>query len=190
MPGPGELLGAGKAGRPPADTRHALAGPFDRRLGHDPALVPSPVDDRAFDRLDGHRLIDDVERARRLAWSGADASGEFREVVRGMEDVERIPPVRLVDEVVPVGDQVVHRTPVVTVRDAAIHAPGRLQPQVGLGMRDHEFLVVADALLWIGVCAILAFVFEEAGFLAHDPYSAATVAASSRSASSCLSARA
>src|SRR5690606_29831350 len=109
-----------------------------------------------------------------------------------LQVVERVAPVALVDEVVPVRDLVVHRAAVVTVGNAAVHAARGLVPEAVLAVRDHELAIVADALLRIRVSAILALDLEEAGFLAHlcNPYSAATVAACSRSASSCFKASA
>src|SRR5690606_29887907 len=61
----------------------------------------------------------------------------------------------------------VHRTAVVTVGDAAVHAPRGLVAQGLLAVRDDELAVVLDAFLRIGIAAILAVDLEEAGFLAH-----------------------
>ena len=72
-----ELLRAGQAGRARADHGDLLAGLRGRRLGRDPAFLPAAVDDRAFDRLDGDRRLDQVERAGRLARRRADAAGEL-----------------------------------------------------------------------------------------------------------------
>src|SRR5690606_9364797 len=230
MAGASQLLRAGEAGRSRADDGDSLASLARRDLRLDPAFLPAAVDDRALDRLDGDRLVDDVERASRLARRRADAAGELGEVVRRVQVVERVAPVALVDEVVPVRDLVVHRTAVVTVRDAAVHAAGGLVLQAFLAVRDHELAIVANALARIRIRAVLALDLEEAGFLAHlqliqsnfrhpresgDPvdaarpfralgsrfrgnddegklhsYSAATVAACSRPASSCLRASA
>ena len=61
--GAGKLLGAGQAGRASAHHSHALAGQPVRQLRLDPAFHPASIDDRAFNGLDGDRLIDDVQRA-------------------------------------------------------------------------------------------------------------------------------
>ena len=49
----------------------------------DPAFLPAAIDDRAFDGLDGDRLVVDVEGARGLARRGADAAGKFGEIIGG-----------------------------------------------------------------------------------------------------------
>ena len=122
VPGAGELLCASETGRSGADDRHLLAGlPFSR-LWPNPAVLPGVVDDGVLDRLDRHRVAVDVERAGRFAWRRADASGELGKVVRRVQDVERCFPLLPIDEVVPVGNDVVDRAPVVAEGDATVHA--------------------------------------------------------------------
>ena len=122
-----ELLRGGQPGRPGAHHGDPLPGADRRRLGRDPAFGESPVDDRELDRLDRHRVVVDPEDARALARGGAQRPRELREVVRGVQAVDRLPPVVPVDEVVPVGNQVPERTPLVAEGDAAVHAPRRLR---------------------------------------------------------------
>src|SRR5271170_1365142 len=135
-----ELLGAGEAGRTRSHDGHSLAGADGRRLRFDPALGPGAVDDRAFDRLDGHRVVVDVEGARLFAGGWADTAGKFRKVVRGLKDFDRAPPIVTVDQVVPVRDLVVHRAALVTERHAAIHAARALLRDLACGQRFDEFL--------------------------------------------------
>ena len=59
---------------------------------------------------------------------------------------ERLLPVAEIDEVVPVGDLVVHRAAGVAVRNAAIHAARGLVARAVLAERDHELAEVADAI--------------------------------------------
>jgi hypothetical protein len=73
----------------PEPTTATLAGLLRRRLRLDPAFFPAAVDDLAFDGFDGDRVVVDVQRAGRLAGRGADAAGEFREIVGGVQVVER-----------------------------------------------------------------------------------------------------
>ena len=68
----------------------------------------------------------EIERAGLLARSRADAAGKLREIVGRVEVAGGLAPVVLVDEIVPVGDLVVHRTARVAIGDAAIHAARRL----------------------------------------------------------------
>ena len=102
--------------------------------------------------------------------------GDFREIVGGVQVARGLPPVAAEDEVVPVRDLVVHRTAgrsagdgvgAVAIGHAAIHAARRLLAQLGLGQRQHELTPVAHALLDRRVVALVAFVFEETGDLAH-----------------------
>src|SRR5262249_55138966 len=134
------------------------------------------VGDRALDRLDGHRIVVDVEGARRLAWRWTDAAGDLRKIVGAMQIARGLPPVAAVDQVVPVRDQIVHRTAggragdragAVTLRDPAVHAARRLLAVLLFGERQHEFAPVLDALLNRLVIAVLTIVFEEPGDLAH-----------------------
>ena len=127
--GAGELLGGGQPGRAGADDGDLLAGQLVGRQRHDPALVEGVVDDLDLDLLDGHRVLVDAEHAGRLARRRAQPTGELREVVGGVQPLDRVAPVVAVDQVVPVGDQVAERAAVVAERDAAVHAPRRLLAQ-------------------------------------------------------------
>ena len=73
----------------------------------------------------------------------------------------------LVDEIVPVGDLVVHRAAVVAIGDAAIHAARRLALHLGLGQRLDELLPMLQPLLDRAVAAVVTLEFHEAGDLAH-----------------------
>src|SRR5690606_13090561 len=138
--GPGELLRTGEARRARADDGDLPAGPVRIDVRLDPAFFPALVDDGAFDRLDRHGLIANVERARRLAGRGADAPGEFGEVVGRMKVLERLQPVAPVDEVVPVRDLVVDRAAIVTIGHAAIHAARGLVARALVAKRNDELV--------------------------------------------------
>ena len=138
-----ELLRAGQAGRARADHGDLLAGLVRRRLRLDPAVLEGAVDDRAFDRLDGDRVVVDVERAGRLARRRADAAGEFREIVGRVQVARGLFPVAAIDEVVPVRDLVVDRAAGVTIGNAAIHAARGLLARFLLRQREDEFALVA-----------------------------------------------
>ena len=92
-----ELLGAGHARRAGAYHRDRLACAPGGHLRRDPPFAPAAIDDFAFDRLDRHRLVDDVQRAGGLARGRADAAGELREVVGRMQHFQRILPIAFVD---------------------------------------------------------------------------------------------
>jgi hypothetical protein len=169
VPGTGELLGRRHPGGAGAHDRDALAGAGLRRLGLHPAHVPRPVGDRLLDRLDGDRLVLEVQRAGLLAGRGADAAGKLREIVRGVEVAGRLLPIRLEHEVVPVRDLVVDRAArrPVAERDAAIHAAGGLFRQVVLIERQRELAEVPDPVGSELVLLLLPVELEEACDLAH-----------------------
>ncbi len=144
-----------------------LAGLLLGRLGDDPALLPPLVGDGALDGLDGDRVVDDVERARSFARRRADAASDLGEVVGRVQVLERTAPVAVIDEVVPIRDLIVHRTTVVAVGNAAIHAAAGLLLDLGLGQRLDELVPVLQALLDGAIAAVVAVDFEEAGDLAH-----------------------
>ena len=165
--GAGELLGGGEAGGTRADNCNLLAGPLLGRLWHDPAFLQRAVGDRALDGLDGHRVVVDVERARRLARRRADAPRDLGEVVGRVQVLRRRLPVAAPDEIVPVRDLVVHRTARVAVGDAAVHAAAGLGLRLLLGERDDELLPMLHALGDRTVAPVLPIELHEAGDLAH-----------------------
>src|SRR5690606_7171128 len=88
--------------------------------------------------LDGHGRSIDSQRTGSLTRGGTDPAGELGEVVRGMKTIEGFPPVVVIDQIVPFGNEVVNRTAGSHPRDqvtrmaernSAIHAarPLRLQ---------------------------------------------------------------
>ena len=145
VPGAGQLLGGGEAGRAGADDRDALAGALQRRLRLDEAVRPRAVGDLDLDLLDGDRVVVDAEHARGLARRRAQPPGELREVVRGVQALGGLGPVVLPDEVVPLGDEVAERAAVVAEGDAAVHAPRGLVVEVLRGELLVDLLPVADA---------------------------------------------
>ncbi len=119
-----------------------------RRLRHDEAQLISLVGDSLFDCLDGDRRILEIQRARFLARCRTDAAGKFREVVGGMEVADRLFPIVVIDQIVPVRDLVVHGTArrAVTVGNTAIHTARRLLPHLGIRHRNGEFAEMADTI--------------------------------------------
>src|SRR5580700_5143495 len=167
MAGARQLLGASHAGRSRADYGNALASLPRRDLGHDPAFFPAAVDDRALDCFYRDRVVVDVQRAGGFARRRTDPAGEFREIVGGVQRDQRVLPLLAVDEVVPVRDQIVDRAPLVTERDAAIHAAHGLGTQHRLRKGFHELLPVFLARRRFFVAAIGALDLQKPGRLAH-----------------------
>ena len=122
--------------------------------------------------------------------AGTDPAGELGEVVGGVQSLQRRAPLIAIDQVVPVRDQVVDRTAVVTERNAAGHAARRLPLDIAGRQRLDELAPGLEARLARLIAAIAALDFQKAGGLAHlDDYSAATAVAAARSAASSSSAR-
>src|SRR5690606_31209768 len=121
-----QLLRAGQSGGAGADDGDFLAGAALGWLGTHPAFLPAALDDGVLDGLDADGVVVDVQRTGRFAGGGADPSGELREVVGGVQCIQRRAPLLAVDQVVPVGDQIVDGAAVVAERDAAVHAAGGL----------------------------------------------------------------
>src|SRR5690606_30155763 len=119
-----------------------------------------------------------------LAGRGADAAGEFREVVGGVEVARSLLPVAVVDEVIPVRDLVVDRAARIAVaeRDTAIHAAGGLIGNARFRERNGELVEVTNAVRRRLVARFFAFDFEKASALTHclSPYSAATLTPEAR----------
>ena len=78
----------------------------------------------ALDVLDGHGRLVDAEDAGAFAGGGADAAGELGEVVGLVQTVECFSELAFVDQVVPLGDEVVDGAAGLGLAegDAAVHA--------------------------------------------------------------------
>src|SRR5690606_17160132 len=132
--------------RPRPDDRDPVPGLLLRRLRLHPPLLEPTIDDRLLDALDRDRIIDQAQNARPLARRRAEPAREVREVVRGVQRDERVLPPPPVNQVVPLRDQVLHRTPGVALaeRHAAIHATRALFPERLLRDRLVEVVPVLD----------------------------------------------
>ena len=92
-----------------SDDGDAFAGLGRRGVRDYPPFLPGAIGDRALDGLDRYRSVIDVERARFLARRRADTTGEFGEVVGRVQHLHGFAPLVAVNEVVPVGNDVVDR---------------------------------------------------------------------------------
>ena len=168
MPGTRQLLRAGQPGRAGADHRNFFAGFFCGRLRHDPALLPAFVGDGVFDGFDTHRVVVYIERACRLARRRTDAAGEFGKIVGRMQRRQRCAPVLLVDQVVPVGNDVVDRATAHAERRAAVHAARPLYRRLLIGQVPHELAVMLLARLRGFARLLQPLELHEPGDLAHS----------------------
>ena len=149
-----QLRGGAESSRAGADHGHLFAGALSGRHGGDPAFVPAAVNDGALDAFDGDGRGVDAEHARAFARRGADAAGEFGEIVRLVQPFERLLPQAAIDEVVPFRDEVVDGTAAghaaeeragVAEGRAAVHAARALLAQAGLRQVQVKFLPVRNA---------------------------------------------
>ena len=124
-----------------------------------PALVPGALDDAAFDELDGDGGLIDAQHASCFAGSGADAAGEFREVVGGVEAANGALPAAVIDQVVPVGDEVIDRAARVAEGHAAIHAASALLTLFLFGEGIVNFKPVDEAIFNLAACGLFALNF-------------------------------
>mmetsp|Transcript_25281 Transcript_25281/g.39870 ORF Transcript_25281/g.39870 Transcript_25281/m.39870 type:complete len:387 (+) Transcript_25281:614-1774(+) len=123
-----ELVGGGEARGPAAHHGHAHARAERGHARRDPPLLPRPVHDGVLDVLDGDGLVHQAGHAAALAGRRAHAARELREVVGLVQPVVGVPPLALVHQLVPLGDQVVDRAPGVRLAEGrpAVHAPSCL----------------------------------------------------------------
>src|SRR6266498_1576013 len=104
-----QLLRGRESSRTRTNHGDFLASPMLRRLRLDPPLIERMLDNALLDLLDGDRRLVDAEHARRLAWGRADAAGELGEIVRRVKLADRILPAVTIDEIIPIGNDVVDR---------------------------------------------------------------------------------
>jgi hypothetical protein len=163
-----ELLRDSESGGAGSDDGDALAGADRRDVRRNPAFVPRAIDDLDLDLLDRHRVLVDAEHARRLARRRAQPTGELREVVRGVQPLDRVLPMVSVDEIVPVGNQISERAAVVAERDAAVHAATGLMSQLMLVEVLVHLLPVAQSHRHGSARWRLAFPLQKPGRLTHE----------------------
>src|SRR5262245_1737570 len=182
MPGAVQLLGSGQAGRTRADHGHLLAGARGGGSRGHPALVEGMLDDPDLDLLDGDGVVVDAEHAGAFARRRTEAARELREVVRGVQAIEGLPPTVAVDEIVPVGNKVAERAALMAEGDAAVHAAGALLLQLLAFKGKVDLLPVMDPLADGTSPGRFPLDLEEAGDLAHafrsQPWAEAITASS------------
>ena len=109
MPGSVELLRGRQACGPGTHHCDSFAGARRRWFGVDPTLFEATLDDGVFDIFDSHRRRIDAEHAGAFAGRGAHAAGEFRKIVGLVQAIERFAPETPINEIVPLGNEIVHR---------------------------------------------------------------------------------
>jgi hypothetical protein len=152
-----KLRRAGKAGWTRADHGDLFPGAHRRRFGNHPARLKTFVNYRLLNRLDRDREITDTKYTRTFAWRGTNSARKFRKVVGVVKATKRFAPMPPVDQIVPLRNQIVYRTPGsrttyysagMAKRHSAIHATRALFAQGFLRRMQMEFPPVRDALRW------------------------------------------
>ena len=131
--GAAKLLSRGQTCRAGTDDGDFLSRAKLRRLGTDPAFRnPRSTMFFSFCLIVTGGCID-AEHARSFAGSGADASRELGEIVGRVQLADGVFPASAIDEIVPVGNEVVDRASGLAERNAAIHAAGALLAKLFFG---------------------------------------------------------
>ncbi len=148
MTGTGQLLGACQTRGTRTNDGDFFAAQMLGGTRFNQTFRETAIDDGPFDRFDVHRRGGNPQRTGAFAGRGAEPAREFREVIRGVQIVEGIFPAPVVDMVVELGDEIVHRAAGIAVAegDAAIHAARALVARGLFGKRVFEFFVVLDPL--------------------------------------------
>ena len=81
MAGAVKLLCTGQTSRSATDNRNFFAASSKRRLGNDPALFESLVNDGDFMQLDADSRFDNAQNTRCFARCRTDTTGKLREVI-------------------------------------------------------------------------------------------------------------
>ena len=164
-----QLIRRRQTGGAGADDGDLFAGAFRGRFGGHPAFLEGAIDDRVFDILDRHRRIVDAEHARAFARRGAHATGELREIIRLVQSINRLAPTVLVNEMVPLGDEIIDRATGAGLakRHTAIHTTRALRLQMFLAGIGVDLIVVVDALQRIAIRHRLALELHKSCWLTH-----------------------
>ena len=172
-----ELGGSAQSSRAGTDDGDLFPGAFSRSLGSYPTFLPTFINDRDFDVLDGDRRPADADGAGTLAWSGTDTTRKLGEVVGLVQTLKSFFPQTAIDQIIPFRDEVVDRTTAghaaderagMAKRNTAVHAPRTLFLELCLGQVVMYFLPVAKTRDRIAVGRKFALVIDEAGWFSHD----------------------
>src|SRR5579863_8490815 len=120
-----------------------------------------------FDFLDRYGRLVDTEHARRLAWSRTDATRELRKIISRMQLTQRFFPAPAINQIIPVGDEIVNGTSGLTEWNAAIHAARSLLAQFLLRKIQIDLKPIVDALCHRSAGRCLARIFYETRLLTH-----------------------
>src|SRR5262249_17458028 len=110
-----------------------LAGAQLRGLRTNQSFLPATLDNAFFNLLDRDRRLVNAEHACRLTRRGTDAAGELWEVVGRVKLPQSLFPASVVNQIIPVGNEVIDRASGVAEGYAAIHAARALGAKLLFG---------------------------------------------------------
>ncbi len=146
-----QLLRAGQACRSRTNHGDFFACFLRGDLWGDPTFFPALVDDGVLNGFDTNSIVVDVEGTGGFARGGTNSTCELRKVVGRMQNIQGAAPVLAVDQIIPIGNDVVNRAAVITKRNAAVHAARRLFAGLLVAqMQDKLFPVLESIRRWLG----------------------------------------
>ena len=164
-----ELIRRGQSGWAGANNSDLFACAFRGRFSTHPAFLECTINDRVLYILNRYRRISDSKHARAFAWRRAYASGELWKIVSLVQSINRLTPAVLVDEMVPLRNQVVDRAAGAGLAKghAAIHTARALSLQMLLGGIRIDLVVVVHALERIAIRHRLALELHKSCWFTH-----------------------
>jgi hypothetical protein len=165
--GTAHLLSASETRRTGAHNGDMTARLREPTHGPDPPRLPGMLRYGQLDILDADRGVADPQGACVLTGGGTEAPRKLREIVRGVQLIVGAAPLALVDQGIPLRDQIVHGTAGVTVWSTAIHAAVRLAPGLGLGHEADILAPVPQATEYALLAWGLPVIAQEAVGICH-----------------------
>ena len=132
-----------------------------------PAFVPAAFHNRPLNQLDRNRRLIDSQHARGLARGRADAAGKLRKVIRRVKPPDCCLPPAVIDQIVPVGNQVIDRASRMAEGNAAVHAAGALLALLFFRKRFVDLKPVLDALVGFAARRLFALNLQKPSDLTH-----------------------
>lgn len=133
----------------------------------DPALGKPALHDIFFDLLDRDRWLIDSENAGCFARRGTNPAGEFREIVGRVQLANGFSPTPPIDEIVPIGNQVVDGASGLAKGHATIHAARALGPKSLFRKIEVDLEPIIDPLRDWPPRRKFAPIFQESRVLTH-----------------------
>ncbi len=120
-----------------------------------------------LNRLDAHRIVIHIQGAGGLTRCGTNSTRELREVVRAVQDIDRVLPIALKDQFVEIRNDVVNRTTAITKRRTTVHAPRRLLLCAYVIQPNDKLFVVFQTLFCGQVALFKTLKFHETRNFSH-----------------------